>query len=99
MNRQRRVGDRTATSKVGFWLANKASQTWDWIDKRQLFERFVALCILYGTIEIVGWAMTYAEMHTEKSGIEAAAIIASVSAPYMALQAAAIAFMFRARMG
>lgn len=77
----------------------RASEGWDWIDKRQIFERFVALCILYGTIEIVSWAMTYAEQHAEKSGIEAAAIIAAVAAPYMALQAAAIGFMFKARIG
>jgi hypothetical protein len=81
------------------WLAVRASETWEWIDKRQIFERFVALAILYGTIEIVAWSMTYAETHVEKSGVEAAAIIAAVATPYMALQAAAIAFMFRARMG
>lgn len=75
----------------------RASDTWEWIDRRQIVERFVALAILYGTIEIVSWAMRYAETHAEKSGVEAAAIIAAVSAPYMALQAAAIAFMFRAR--
>lgn len=79
-------------------VARIGSLAWEWIDKRQVFERFIALCILYGTIEIVGWAMTYAEVHAEKSGVEAAAIIAAVSGPYMALQAAAIAFMFRARM-
>jgi hypothetical protein len=85
--------------KVMCWFAQRASEAWDWFDKRQIFERFVALAILFGTVKITAWAMNYAEMHTEKTGIEAAAIIAAVLAPYMALQGAAIAFMFRARMG
>ena len=95
MIKQRRATDLEGVAKVTGWTATKASQTWDWIDKRQIVERFVALCILYGTIEIVTWSMTYAEIHAEKSGIEAAAIIAAVAAPYMALQAAAIGFMFK----
>jgi len=34
---------------------------------------------------------------TEKSGVEIAAVVAAVTAPYMALQAAAIHFYFRSR--
>ena len=80
-------------------LAGVMSLAWDWFDKRQVLERFVALCILYGTIQVTEWGMFYAETHAEASGVQAAAIIASVLTPYMALQGAAIAFMFRARMG
>ncbi len=90
---QRRVDDRGLLCRT----ARICSLGWDWIDKRQIVERFVSLAVLFGTVKITAWAMFYAETHGEKSGVEAAAIIASVGAPYMALQAAAIAFMFRAR--
>lgn len=79
------------------WIAARASQAWDWIDKRNIDKHLVSLAILYGTVKITSWAMHFAETHDESSGIEAAAIIAAVGAPYMALQAAAIAFYFRAR--
>ena len=82
------------------WLCRVAhicSLGWDWIDKRQIFERFVSLAILFGTIKVMSWTMEYAWEHGEKSGLEAAAIIAAVIAPYMALQAVAAAFMFKAR--
>ncbi len=82
---------------VWCWIAQRCSQGWDWIDKRQIDKHAVSLAILYGTVKITGWAMEYAATHGEKSGIEAAAIIAAVSAPYMAMQAAAIAFYFKAR--
>lgn len=78
------------------WLAMRCSQAWDWIDKRDIDKHVVSLAILSGTVFITQWAMHYAE-HGDRPGIEVAAIIASVSAPYMALQAAAIAFYFRAR--
>lgn len=90
MIEQRRGEDRGTLC----WIAMRLSQAWDWIDKRQIVERFVSISILYGTVKITAWAMTFAETHGEKSGVDAAAIIVSVGGPYMALQAAAIAFMF-----
>lgn len=79
------------------WVAMRCSEAWDWIDKRNIDKHFISVAILFGTVKITAWSMGYAERHGEKSGIEAAAIIAAVAAPYMALQAAAIAFYFRAR--
>ncbi len=73
------------------------SLSWDFIDKRQLDKHAVSLAILYGTIKVTSWAMEYAWTHGEKTGLEAAAIIAAVLAPYMTLQGAAISFYFKAR--
>ena len=73
------------------------TRAWDWIDERDIDKHFVSLAILYGTVRIKEWAMGYASADTDKSGLEVAAVIAAVSAPYMALQAAAIAFYFKAR--
>lgn len=78
------------------WLAMRASQTWDWIDNRDIDKYAVSLVILAGTSLVTRWAMRYAE-HADRPGLEVAAIIAAVLAPYMALQAAAIAWYFRAR--
>lgn len=82
------------------WLyrfAALCSAAWDWIDKRDIDKHAVSLAILWGTVKITTWSMDFAETHGEKTGLEAAAIIGAVAAPYMALQAAAIAFYFRAR--
>lgn len=93
MIEQRRYDD------LGFLcrVARYASMGWDWFDKRQILERFVSLAILFGTVKVTSWAMDFASTHSEKTGFEAATIIAAVAAPYMALQGAAIAFMFKAR--
>lgn len=75
------------------WL----TRWWDWVDERDIDKHAVSLAILYGTVKVTHWAMGYASAVTDKSGIEVAAVIAAVAAPYMALQAAAINFYFRAR--
>lgn len=73
------------------------TRLWDWIDERDIDKHALSLGIFFGTIRITQWAMGYASAVTDKSGIEVAAVIAAVSAPYMALQAAALAFYFKAR--
>lgn len=78
-------------------IALRASQLWDFIDARQIDKHAVSIVILFGTVQVTMWAMSFANAHHDKSGIEIAAIIASVLVPYNALQAAAISFYFRAR--
>jgi hypothetical protein len=78
-------------------VARRASQFWDWIDNRNIDKHAVSLAILWGTIDIMKWAMHFAETHERLQGLEMAAIIGAVGGPYMALQAAAIKFYFEAR--
>lgn len=78
------------------WLAMRASQAWDWIDARDIDKHFVSLAVLYGTISVTSWAMDFAA-NGDRPGLEVAAIIAAVCAPYMALQAASIKWYFEAR--
>jgi len=92
----RRTGDREGWRRVTCWLALRASEAWDWIDKRDIDKHTVSLAILYGTAVVTRWAMHFAE-HGDRPGLEVAAIIGAVLAPYMALQAAAIAWYFKAR--
>lgn len=74
------------------------SRMWDWIDRRQIDKHIVAIVVLYGTKIITSWAMQYAnDHHNNENGMAIAAIIGSVSAPYMALQAAVIKFYFDSR--
>ena len=75
------------------WL----TKLWDWIDARDIDKHLVSLIILGGTFKVTGWAMDYAWIYVEKPGLELAAVIGSVVAPYMALQGAAIKFYFDVR--
>jgi hypothetical protein len=78
------------------WVAARASQAWDWVDRRQIDAHVVNAVTLCGTINITTWAMKFAE-HGDRPGIEVAAIIAAVTAPWAALQAAMVRFVFDAR--
>ena len=75
------------------WL----TRWWDWIDARQIDRHALSMGIFYGTARLTEWAMAFAASAHERPGMEVAAIIAAVTAPYMALQAAAIKFYFDAR--
>lgn len=74
------------------WL----TRSWDWIDKRQIDAYAVSLVILYGTVDIMRWAMHFAETGN-RPGLEVAAIVGAITGPYSILQAAAIKFLFDAR--
>lgn len=78
------------------WIAARASQGWDWIDKRDIDKHIVSLVILYGTVYVMKWAMNFAETG-DRPGLEIAAILAAVTAPYVALQTAALKFYFDSR--
>jgi hypothetical protein len=76
--------------------AGRFSAFFDWVDNRDVDKHAVSLLILFGTVDLTRWAQHFAE-HGDRPGLEVAAIIAAVVAPYMALQTAAIAFYFKAR--
>lgn len=81
------------------WIAARGRDFWDFIDKRDIDKHMVSIAILYGTVLVTRWAMEFVEKNDNgvMTGVEMAAVIAAVTVPYMALQAAAIAFYFRAR--
>jgi len=87
---------RSSDGGVLCWVALRIADFWDWIDNRDIDKHVVSVFIMYGTYYITNWAMGYAEKG-DRPGLEVAAIIAAVFGPYMALQAAAIAWYFRAR--
>lgn len=79
------------------WLALRAGQFWDFIDKRDIDKHAVSVSIMLGTLKITTWAMLYAEKVDGKPGLEVAAVLGAVLAPWMALQAAAVKWYFEAR--
>lgn len=88
---------RRRTDSVFGALIKSGAAVWDFIDRRQIDKHLVSLVILYGTVKMTEWAMGFAAALGAKPGLEVAAVIAAVTAPYMALQAAALAFYFKAR--
>lgn len=91
---ERRQGERR------FWcrMFNAAQAFWDWIDSRQIDVHIVSAFILWGTYRLTTWAVAFSEAHAGKlAGADVALIIAAVVAPYAAVQAAAIGFVFSAR--
>lgn len=73
------------------------ASVWDWVDKHDIDKHTVSVVILYGTKVLTTWAMAFASAHPDKPGIELAAVIGAVTAPYMVLQGAAIKFYFESR--
>lgn len=70
---------------------------WDFVDARDIDKHAVSVAIMFGTYSIIRWSMGYADANIGKPGIDVAAVLAAVNAPYMALQAAAISFYFNSR--
>lgn len=93
----RRYSDKDLTGwrAITCWFAQRASETWEWVDKRDIDKYAVSIFIMTGTWKLTEWAVGYANTH--EASVQGAAMIAAVTAPYMALQAAAIAFYFKAR--
>lgn len=59
---------------------------WDWVDNRSVVRRIVLFITLWMTWVAFNWAGIYALAMADKSGLEAAAIIAAVTAPISVLQ-------------
>lgn len=59
---------------------------WDWVDSRSVVRRLVLFITLWMTWLAFQWAAEFALVVIDKSGIEAAAIIAAVTAPISVLQ-------------
>lgn len=88
----RRASDR------GFmcWLAMRASQFWDFIDKRDIEKHAMAWTIVVATIKLGLWTLTFATT-SAKTGTDIAAIIAAIWLPWSGVQAIVVKWYFDAR--
>lgn len=90
---------RRRTDSVIGALVKSGAATWDFIDRRQIDKHIVTWFIIVGTVNLTLWAKDFASLFftTGKSGADIALIIGAVTAPWSLVQAAALAFYFRAR--
>ena len=65
------------------------SDIFAFIDRHELDKHVISTIVLYGTVKVTEWAMVFASSHPGEY-----AAIAAVTAPFCALQAAAIKFYF-----
>jgi hypothetical protein len=79
------------------YVAHRAADFWDWFDKRDIDKHLASWFTFIATWHVTQWALSFVAHHPEKTGIEAAAIIASVMVPWSGLQAAAIKWYFESR--
>ena len=83
-------------------MNEKLKAFWEWFDNSNMDLWLVSVFILFGTWRLTGWAMAFASGAYERatgdmSSVGIAAVIAAVTGPYAAVQAAALAFLFKVR--
>lgn len=78
------------------FIAMRAGQFWDFIDKRQIDAQIYSGIILGLSIKITVWAMHFA-IHSDRPGTDIAAILAAVLVPWSGLQTMALKFHLDAR--
>lgn len=79
------------------WIALRASQTWDFIDQRDIDKHLMAWAIFGMTCYITKWALDFVWIYPDKSGLETAAQIGAVMAPWSAVQMYVVKQYFEAR--
>lgn len=70
-----------------------ASRTlWDWVERHHVDALAVIIVTLYLTIQVIQWAMGFADLHYSEQGMHIAAIIGAVLTPWGIMQAALFKF-------
>lgn len=84
--------NRRTSDKVKFWtcwLADRFSELWDFIDKRDIDKHAYSWLVGACAWEVTRWGMAFAEAHPDLSGAEMAMVLAAVGGP-MALYGGAV---------
>lgn len=92
-NWKKRAADRGAWC----WFAQRFSEAWDFIDKRDIDKHVVAWIVLYVTVYLLDWTLDYIYAHPDKSGVDLGLVVAAYMVPWSAVQAAVIKWYFEAR--
>lgn len=77
-------------------MIRRLGQIWDWIDHRDIDKHAVCWAVFYGLIKITSWAIWYASA-SQRPGLDVAAVIGAVTAPYTMLMGAVVKYYFEAR--
>lgn len=97
MTESRRSSDKVGIAKVTCWTASRLMEFWDWIDKRDIDKHVTFFIILGMTWNLTTWAQDYAALNPTKDGMDLGIVIAAVTAPFIALQGAALKWYYDAR--
>lgn len=93
----RRAEDQDGWRSVTCWLAQRASETWEWIDKRDIDKHLVMVLIMWGTIKITSWAMKYVDLHPDDAGADVGLKVGAVLLAWNIIATPAIGWYFKAR--
>lgn len=80
-------------------MMRAVGQFLDFLDRRAVFRRVAFVVVLMGTWRVTDWALGFADrwLLSPKAGIDSGAVIAAVTAPFAALQAAVLKWYSEAR--
>jgi hypothetical protein len=86
----RRPGDH------GFWcvVARRATDVWDFLENRDIFEHLLTVWTLYMVERYTVWCMHFAEAHPDMDGLKMAAILGAVGLALMAFATPVAKFWF-----
>jgi len=79
------------------WWNAALTRFWHWVDHRNIDLHAVLFVTLWLTWDVIGWAMSFADNHTDMDGQKAALVIAAVLGPWGLMQAAMFGFYANAR--
>lgn len=79
------------------WVAARAGDTWDFIDKRDIDKHIMSWATFWMTYYIVDWTLEFVFLHPDKSGLEVAAIVGAIMVPWSTMQGAVIKWYFASR--
>ena len=79
-----------------YQLARLASLFWDFVDERDIDKHFMAWSVFGVSVHLMVWSAHFA-ITSQRPGLDIAAILGAVWAPWNIVQAAVVAWYFRAR--
>lgn len=92
---EERAHDERATDH-GFWcvVARRASDVWDFLEKRDIFEHALTIWTVYMVERYTVWCMHFAETHADMDGLKMGAILGAVGLALMAFATPVAKFWF-----
>lgn len=79
------------------WVALRAGQFWDFIDKRDVDKHVVTWWSFYVTGYLIDWSLEFVFKHPDKPGLEVAAIVTAIMLPWTPVQGAIVKWYFESR--
>jgi len=78
-------------------MIERLTQFWEWFDNRDIDKHLMSWAVFFVTCYLIYWTTEFVWAHHEKPGLDIGAIVAALMLPWTPVQAAVIAWYFRAR--